>query len=86
MNLKGQFIPVPLKDGWKSEIRTQGKHFALPITIKTMDTDTTHTVAVALRDLHSFRGYSSDPPKVRMFPISGFPVVFKDLQALVSTQ
>jgi hypothetical protein len=51
-----------------------------------MDTDTTHTVAVALRDLHSFRGYSSDPPKVRMFPISGFPVVFKDLQALVSTQ
>ena len=85
--MKGRFLPLPLKDDWKSEIRTQGKHLALPIRVKTMDPDATHTIAVALRDTYPYAGVSSHSPKEeRRVPISGFHVVFRDLQALVSPQ
>lgn len=69
-------------DGWKSKIRTEGEHFAIPITIKTMDQNSRIYVAVTLKD--GKRG--SGPVSERTFTISGFPIIFKDLDAIVTAQ
>ncbi len=80
------YVAVTLKDNWKSEIRTEGKHLALPITLKTTEPESEITLAVGLRDV-SFRGdLSNDKARLRTFPISGFPVVFKDVEAKVLAQ
>jgi hypothetical protein len=86
MTLPGRVIPVMLKDGWKSEIRTEGKHFSLPITIKTMEPDSTVLLAVRLKDVSTFESASGNHPKERTNPISGFPIVFKDLETMASAQ
>ena len=75
-----QFVPVALKDDWKSDIRTQGKHLALPITIKTTNTDSVIVLAVRLRDVSIPGDPTGHNPREGRFPISGFPVVFKDLE------
>ena len=73
---------VPLGDGWKFRIRTEGEHFAIPITIKTMDPNSRIHVAVTLKDVK----HGSDPISERTFTISGFPIIFKDLEAVVTAQ
>ena len=81
-----RYVAVALKDDWKSEIRTEGKHLALPITLKTTERESVITLAVCLRDV-SFPGDPlSDNARMRMFPISGFPVVFKDVEVKIMAQ
>lgn len=85
-NGPSRYVAVTLKDDWKSEIRTEGKHLALPITLKTTERESVITLAVCLRDV-SFPGdLLSDNARMRMFPISGFPVVFKDVEAELMAQ
>ena len=74
-------IPWIPEDGWKSEIRTQGQHLVVPITIKTTELDSAISVAVKLKDARMQKD-KGVVPKERMFPISGFPIVFKDLLAM----
>ncbi|KAG8528723.1 uncharacterized protein KY384_006410 [Bacidia gigantensis] len=76
--------PVPLKDGWKSEIRTQGRHLSVPALIKTMEPDSTITLSVRLKDVESIN--DTLPTRERTYPISGFPILFKDLEAMVLAQ
>ncbi|KAL9044870.1 MAG: hypothetical protein Q9214_002025 [Letrouitia sp. 1 TL-2023] len=80
------YVPVTLKDDWKSEIRTKGKHLALPITLKTTEPESTITLAVSLRDVSIPGDPLSETTKSRMFPISGFPVVFKDVEAKMKAE
>jgi hypothetical protein len=85
--IKGRYLPLRVEDDWKSEIRTQGKHLALPVMIKTMDSDAIYTVAVGLKEVSPYGGPSFGLPKEdRRLPISGFPVLFRDLQAQVIMQ
>ena len=86
LRLQSRSVPVVLKDGWKSEIRTQGKHFSIPIIIKTMEPDSIITLSVRLKDVDSLDDPQSIRPRERTFPISGFPIVFKDLEAAITAQ
>ena len=76
----GRFVPVALKDDWKSDINTQGKHLALPITIKTTNADSVMELAVRLRDVSIPGDPTNHNPREGRFSISGFPAVFKDLE------
>ena len=75
---------ISLRDGWKSEIRSEGKHFSIPVTIKTTDPNSVIEIAVKLKDV-IIQG-DNLPSNSRTFPISGFPVVFKDLEEKVVSQ
>ena len=79
-------VPVNLKDGWKSEIRTQGKHLSIPLMIKTMDVDSTITLSVRLKDVDSLDDIPGISPRERIVPISGFPIIFKYLEAIAVAQ
>ena len=81
-----QPVKVPLKDGWKSEIRTQGKHLSIPMTIRTMEPDSTITLSVRLKDIDSLHDLPGISLRERVFPISGFPLIYKDLEAKVTAQ
>ena len=59
-----------------------GEHFAIPIVIKSMDSNSRVHVAVTLAD----RDYGDFPGRKRDVPISGFPIIFKDLETVVATQ
>ena len=81
------YVEVTLKDDWKSEIRTEGKHLALPVTLKTTEPESVISLAVSLRDV-CVPGdpLLGDRVRVRKIPISGFPVVYKDLEAKITPQ
>lgn len=81
-----RYDAVALKDDWKSEIRTEAKHLALPITLRTTEPESVITLAVSLRDVSVLGDPLSDNARVRRFPISGFPIVFKDVEAKVMAQ
>ena len=59
-----------------------GEHFVIPITIKSMDPNSRVYIAVTLTD----RNYGYFPVRERTVPISGFPIIFKDLETIVTTQ
>ena len=80
------YVPVTLKEDWKSEIRTEGKHLALPVTLKTTEPESVISLAVGLRYVSVPGDPSGDKSRMRRNPISGFPVVFKDLEAKVMAQ
>ena len=80
------YVPVILKEDWKSDIRTEGKHLALPVTLKTSEPESVISLAVGLRYVSVPGDPSGDKSRVRRNPISGFPVVFKDLEAKVMAQ
>ena len=79
-------ITVTLKEDWKSEIRTEGKHLALPITLRTSEPESIIWIAVGLRPVSLPEDPLGDKPRMRRNPISGFPVVFKDLEATAMAQ
>ena len=80
------YVAVTLKDDWKSEIRTEGKHLSLPITLRTTEPESVITLAVCLRDVSCPGDPLSDNARVRTFSISGFPAVFKDIEAKAMAQ
>ena len=82
-SVPSRFVPITLKEGWKSEIRTEGRHLALPITLKTTEPESVLTLAVSLRDVSVPGDPLGHNEKVRRFPISGFPVKFKDIKAKI---
>ena len=79
-------VPVTLKDDWRSEIRTEGQHLALPVTLKTTEPESVISLGVSLRDANVPEDPSGVKYRVRKFPISGFPTGFKDLEAKVTAQ
>ena len=80
------YVAVTLKDDWKSEIRTEGKHLALPVTLKTTEPDSVISLSVGLSYVSVPGDPMGDKSRMRRHPISGFPVVFKDLEAKVMAQ
>ena len=81
-----QKVTLTLREGWKSEIRTEGKHLALPITIRTMDPDSRVSVAVTLEEYEDWSGDLIRSPKETTVPISGFPISFTELRSIATAQ
>ena len=80
------YVAVSLKEDWKSEIRTEGKHLTLPVTLRTTEPESVISLAVGLSSVSVPGDPVNDRSRVRRHPISGFPVVFKDLEAKVMAQ
>ena len=76
----GHSVPVALEDDWKSDIKTQGKHLALPITVNITNADSVIVLAVTLRDVSIPGDPTSHNPREGRFPISSFPAFLKDLE------
>ena len=79
-------VAVTLREDWKAEIRTKGKHLALPVTLKTTEPESVISIAVNLKSVTVSGDPLGDKSRERRVPISGFPVVFKDLEAKVMAQ
>ena len=80
------FVAVTPKVDWKSEIRTEGQHLALPVTLRTTEQESVISLGVSLKDVSVPEDPLGAKGRVRKFPISGFPVVFKELEAKIRAQ
>lgn len=80
------YVAVAVKEDWKSEIRTEGKHLALPVRLRTSEPESVISLAVSLSKVSIPEDPLGDRLRVRTIPISGFPVVFKDLEAKTMAQ
>ena len=80
------YVAVTLKEDWKSEIRTEGKHLALPVMLRTTEPEAVISLAVGLKYVSVPGDPVGDKSRMRRNPISGFPVIFRDLEAKAMAQ
>ena len=83
---RGPRVRVEVADDWKARIRTGNQHLALPVTLKTTEPESVITLGVSLRDVTLPEDSSDHGPRTRMIPISGFPILFRNLEKKVSVQ
>ena len=61
-------VAVTLKVDWKSDIKTEGQHLALPVTLKMTEPESVISICVSLKDV-SVPGEVSSAD----YPAQGFP-------------
>jgi hypothetical protein len=81
------WTPVQLAPDWKSRIDVQGKAFSLRCTISTRHPEKLQTLAVRLHPPHytSTARWLAILPSEERTPISGFPITFTQLKAMIGS-
>jgi hypothetical protein len=79
-NVDQPWMPVRTDEDWKAKIINYGEHFVVPCVVGTLRPDSLQTIAVTLEPPMSSREANFGLLIKEKTPISGFPILFRDLQ------
>jgi len=80
LNVDQPWMAIRMEEHWKAKIITGREHFVVPCVVGTWRPDSLQTIAVELDPPMKSREANLGPLIEEKTPISGFPVLFRDLQ------